>query len=254
MKRTNLIAIASVLGALFLVGTHVWASETDAQIESSAKQLYVFRTFLKGDSITIKSEKGIVTLTGTVESEPHRMLAQESVANLEGVKNVNNELKIKGEPSVENSDAWIGVNVKTLLFFSRNVSSRNTDVSVKDGVVTLRGEADNSAQKSLTTEYAKDIAGVKDVKNEMTIAKSPSQPKETVGEKIDDASITAQVKFSLLFHHATRVLKTQVKTQDGVVTLSGMAKNSAEKTLVTKLVNEINGVTEVNNEMTIQEP
>jgi osmotically-inducible protein OsmY len=45
-----------------------------------------------------------------------------------------------------------------------------TDISAKDGIVTLRGEAENEAQKDLTTEYAKDIDGVKVVQNEMTVA------------------------------------------------------------------------------------
>jgi len=71
------------------------------------------------------------------------------------------------------------------------VRATKTEVNVTDGVVTLSGEASSLAQKELTTEYAKDVEGVKDVKNEMTIAKSPAKPDETIGEKIDDASITA---------------------------------------------------------------
>jgi osmotically-inducible protein OsmY len=127
-------------------------------------------------------------------------------------------------------------------------------VYVKDGVVTLQGEASSVAQKELTTEYAKDIDNVKEVKNEMTIAKTPAQPGETTSEKIDDASITAQVKASLMSHHSTSALKTSVSTTDGVVTLSGIAKNDAEKSLVTKLVTDINGVTSVINNMTITVP
>ena len=129
-----------------------------------------------------------------------------------------------------------------------------TDVNVKDGVVTLSGEASSQAQKELTTEYAKDIDNVKEVKNEMTVVESPGQAGETMGEKIDDASITAQVKSSLMSHRSTSALKTKVETTDGVVTLSGIAKNAAEKSLVTKLVTDINGVSSVINNMTIEVP
>jgi hyperosmotically inducible protein len=134
------------------------------------------------------------------------------------------------------------------------VSATGTDVFVQDGVVSLRGEASSLAQKELTAEYAKDVEGVKEVKNEMTIAKTPAKPDETMGEKIDDASITAQVKSSLLSHHSTSALKTKVETTDGVVTVSGIAKNEAEKSLVTKLVTDINGVISVINNMTIAVP
>ena len=85
----------------------------------------------------------------------------------------------------------------------------------------------------------------------MTVAKIPTAPDATVGDKIDDASITAQVKSSLLSHSSTSALHTSVTTTDGVVTLSGIAKNDAEKSLVTKLATDINGVTSVINNMTI---
>ena len=88
----------------------------------------------------------------------------------------------------------------------------------------------------------------------MTIAKTSGKPVETMGEKIDDASITAQVKSSLLSHRSTSALKTKVATTDGVVTLSGIAKNAAEKSLVTKLVEDIDGVGSVINNMTIAAP
>ena len=116
----------------------------------------------------------------------------------------------------------------------------------------LRGEASSQAQRELTTEYAKDVEGVKEVKNEMTIAKNPAKSDETIGEKIDDASITAQVKSSLMSHRSTSALKTKVETTDGVVTLSGKARNAAEKSLVTKLVTDINGVKSVINNMTVE--
>ncbi|MBN1879663.1 BON domain-containing protein [bacterium] len=253
MKMMNLLMIMVVLAMLTVTGAPVWASDTDAGIEASAGKLYVFKTFLKGDDVTIKSEDGVVTLTGTVADEPRRLLAEETMANLSGVKSVTNELEIKGESPAENSDLWVGAHVKMVLLFHKGVSGLSTDVSVTDGVVTLVGEADNKAQKQLTEEYAMDVEGVKAVKNEMTIAETEKTTSQTIGESIDDASITSQIKLSLLFHHSTRMLKTQVKTDNGEVTLSGMARNESEKQLVTKLVNDINGVVKVNNEMTIEE-
>ncbi len=55
-------------------------------------------------------------------------------------------------------------------------------------------------------------------------------------------------------HRSTSALRTGVETTEGVVTLSGVAKNAAEKSLVTKLVTDINGVTSVVNNMTIAVP
>jgi osmotically-inducible protein OsmY len=83
------------------------------------------------------------------------------------------------------------------------------------------------------------------------VAKSAEQTK-TVGDTIDDSSITAQVKMTLLFHRSTSALKTSVATKDGVVTVSGKAKNAAEKALVGKLANDVKGVKAVENRMIIE--
>jgi hyperosmotically inducible periplasmic protein len=127
-------------------------------------------------------------------------------------------------------------------------------VEVKQGVAMLKGEADNEAQKELITEYVKDVEGIKDVKNEMTVATKSEKPAATVAEIIDDASITAQVRMALMTHHSTSAFKTSVTTTDGVVTVGGKAKNAAEQELVNKLVNDINGVKIVVNNMIIEAP
>jgi osmotically-inducible protein OsmY len=88
----------------------------------------------------------------------------------------------------------------------------------------------------------------------MTVAASPAAPDATIGDKVDDASITAEVKATLFSHHSTSALHTTVTTTEGVVTVGGIAKNDAEKSLVTKLATDINGVTSVVNNMTIAVP
>jgi len=254
MKRSYPLALLAVTGTLLFAGTSLQATVTDDRIEASAKQSYNFKTYLKDDSIKAESKNGVVTLTGTVADSSHKSIAQDTVQSLPGVTSVDNQLTIKGETPAEHSDAWIGWKVKSALLFHRNVSATGTTVYVKDGVVTLQGEASSMAEKELTTEYAKDIDNVKEVKNEMTIAKTPAKPAQSMSDKIDDASITAQVKSTLMSHRSTSALKTGVETTDGAVTLTGIAKNDAEKSLVTKLVTDINGVTSVINNMTIGVP
>ncbi len=254
MKSMFPITLAAVVSTMLITSTALRAADTDSRIESSAAKSYVFKTYLKDDSIKTESKDGVVTLTGTVADVSHKSLAENTVASLPGVKSVDNQLKVTGEQPAEHSDAWITMKVKTALLFHRNVSATGTSVYTKDGIVTLQGEASSIAQKELTTEYASDIDNVKSVKNDMTIATAPAIASETTGDKIDDASITAQVKSALLSHHSTSVLHTGVSTTDGVVTLTGEAKNSAEKSLVTKLATDINGVTSVINHMTIVVP
>ncbi|MFA4827653.1 MAG: BON domain-containing protein [Thermodesulfovibrionales bacterium] len=254
MKKKTMYSVALMVAivALLVASMPVHAATMDARIESSARQSYVFKTYLKDDDIKIQSKDGAVTLTGIVVNEYHKSLAQETMAGLPGVKSVDNRLELKGAPPTANSDVWLKDKVKATLLFHRSVSAVNTEVDVKDGIVTLRGNAASQAQKDLTSEYARDVDGVKEVKNEMTVTKTSKKTPRTAGEKIDDASITAQVKMALLLHRSTSALHTTVATKLGVVTLSGKARNAAEKGLVTKLVNDINGVKSVKNRMTIE--
>jgi osmotically-inducible protein OsmY len=254
MKSMLPLTLAAAVSTMLITSSSLRAADTDSRIESSATKSYTFKTYLKDDSIKVDSKDGVVTLTGTVADASHKSMAEDTVASLPDVKSVDNELQIKSGQPAEHSDTWIGFKVKTSLLFHRNVSATGTTVTVKDGVVILTGEANNLAQKELTTEYAKDIDNVKAVVNDMTIAKTPTAPDATAGDKIDDASITAEVKSSLMSDSATSALHTGVSTTDGVVTLTGVAKNDAEKSLVTKLASDINGVTSVINNMTVSEP
>ena len=252
MKRPDFTAL--IAGAIVFMGANIAlpASQTTDRIETSARNSFVFITYLRDDSIKIHSvNDSVVTLTGTVSEWFHSSLAEETVAGLPGVAYVENKLEIKGGHPAENSDAWINMKVKTMLMFHQNVSGLKTHVDVLDGVVTLQGEASSEAQKELTTEYAKYIEGVKNVKNDMTVAKGKKTTVDKVGEFIDDASITAQVKLALLIHRSTNVIKTKVETKNGIVTVKGVAKNSAEKDLVGRLVGDIKGVKGLKNGMTV---
>jgi hyperosmotically inducible protein len=248
MKVMHRVTLTVAAVALLAISIPVHASKLDDRIESSARNSYVFKTFLQADDIKIQSVNGVVTLTGTVSGETHKFLAREAVANLAGVKSVDNRLEVKGEHPAENSDAWLMMKVKATLLFHQGVSGLKTEVTgVKDGIVTLRGEAASQAQKDLTTEYAKGVEGVKDVRNEMTVAGAKTS--SAVSQDVDDASITAQAKMILLYHRSTSALNTSVTTKNGVVTLGGKAASATEKDLVTKLVNDVNGV---KNLMTIK--
>ena len=242
MKTKNL----SVLLALIASPIVLFASATvDRKIEEAAKASYNYRTVLE-DHVTVKVNDGVVTLTGTVQDKDDRNLAADTVENLPGVVSVKNEIKV--EPTYpEKSDAWMAVKIRSRLLVKANVSAASTKVEVKDGNVMLSGTADNAAQKELTEVYAKDIDGVKSVKNEIVVTDKP-----TIGEKIDDASITSQVKYALLTHKSTSALKTKVVTSDGVVLVTGEAASDAERSLVTKLASDVRGVTSVSNKMTVK--
>lgn len=242
MKNKNLTALLLLVASPLAL---LASPATDNKIEEAAKASYNYRTVLE-DNVKVKAKDGIVTLTGTVQDKDDRALAVDTVENLPGVVGVNNEIKVESKYP-EKSDAWMAFKIRSRLLVKGNVSATSTKVVVNDGHAVLTGTADNVAQKDLTGIYAAEIDGVKTVKNEIVITDKP-----TMGEKIDDASITSQVKYALLTHKATSALKTKVVTADGIVLVTGEAASDAEKSLVTKLAKDVRGVNSVTNKMTVK--
>src|SRR5271169_5788668 len=115
MKSNYPLALIVAAGALLVTSASLRAASTDSRIESAAAKSYIFKTYLKDDSIKTESKDGAVTLTGTVTKASDRSLAQDTVASLPGVISVDNQLLVKGEQPAEHSDTWIGVKVKSAL-------------------------------------------------------------------------------------------------------------------------------------------
>jgi hyperosmotically inducible protein len=240
------------LSALFILVASPLAmfasSATDRKIEEATKASYNYRTVLE-DRVKVKANDGVVTLSGTVTDKGDKALAEDTVENLPGVVSVKNEITI-APTFPEHSDNWMAMKIRSRLLVKANVSAASTKVAVNGGNVTLNGTAKNAAQKELTAAYAQDIDGVRSVKNDIVVRDEPTS--ETMGDKMDDASITSQVKFALLSHTSTSALKTKVVTTDGVVRVTGDAKSQAEKSLVTKLAQDVRGTKSVTNDMTVK--
>src|SRR5580698_9560957 len=84
MKTNSLISLCVALSAISVTSTSMQASTTDSRIESSAKKSYVFKTYLKDDSIKVDSKDGVVILTGTVADASQKSLAENTVVSLPG--------------------------------------------------------------------------------------------------------------------------------------------------------------------------
>lgn len=178
-------------------------------------------------------------------------------------------------------DAWITAKVKSKLAAAKDVKAFGTNVDTRDGVVTLRGEVETEAEKSLAGRHARSIEGVKRVDNRLVVRGAPDRedsgvfggdaeardedaggdPREPVQEQgwgdralggIDDAAITARVKSALAGTRGTRALKTNVDTKEGMVTLTGTARSESEKELAEEVAKGVNGVRSVDNKIEVR--
>jgi hyperosmotically inducible protein len=75
---------------------------------------------------------------------------------------------------------------------------------------------------------------------------------ETVGSYIDDAGITTKVKAGFVESHAVDAASIKVETLNGVVMLSGFAKDANERATAEQIARSVNGVTNVKNELSVR--
>lgn len=74
---------------------------------------------------------------------------------------------------------------------------------------------------------------------------------KTVGETIDDATITARVKTILLNDPQVGGLRIDVDTSLGVVTMSGTVKSQAEEQRAIQLARSVTGVKDVKSTLQV---
>jgi hyperosmotically inducible protein len=74
---------------------------------------------------------------------------------------------------------------------------------------------------------------------------------KTVGETIDDATITTRVKTALLNDPQVGGLSIDVDTFKGAVTLSGRVKSKTEEAKAIELARRVTGVTDVKSSLQI---
>lgn len=146
-------------------------------------------------------------------------------------------------------DTVITTQVKMALMKDSSTATFGTDVSTTNGVVLLQGTVQDNTERDMTTKVVAAVQGVKSVQNEMKVIYEQTS---TVGERLEDSAITTKVKMALTVHASTGALRTSVTTTDLVVTVSGKAKNKAEKELVTKVIEDVEGVKKVVNNMTVE--
>ena len=116
--------------------------------------------------IGVAAEDGVITLTGTVESEAFKVAAERAAKRVDGVRSVANRLRVRGRN--ERTDTDIARDAAHRL--RNNVAVPPTvQVVVSDGYVTLDGTVSWIHQRAAAESAVKYLRGVKGVENTIWI-------------------------------------------------------------------------------------
>lgn len=101
------------------------------------------------------------------------------------------------------------------------------------------------------TEQAATDARIKAEAAMQSAGNKMEQGSQAAKEKIDDATITAQVSAGLAKDPDLSAIKIDVDTVNGSVTLNGPATTPAAKQRAETIASAVKGVTSVNNQLTV---
>ncbi|PXW97015.1 BON domain-containing protein [Sphaerotilus hippei] len=79
-----------------------------------------------------------------------------------------------------------------------------------------------------------------------------SRGQSTVGEYVDDTTVTTRVKTRFIEDKSVDASAISVETLNGTVMLSGFAKSSIEKDMAEKIARGVPGVKSIRNEITVR--
>lgn len=138
-------------------------------------------TNLNNFDINTDVKNGKVVLTGKVNSDLDKELAEELVLSLDGVMDVDNNLTVVKDMDAKTTDtdmdtddndltdAKITTVITTRFLFDSEVDGTDIDVDTDNGVVKLKGSVESEAEKQLAIKIAKNAEDVRDVVDELTI-------------------------------------------------------------------------------------
>lgn len=147
-------------------------------------------------------------------------------------------------------DSWLTAKTKIALFADDRVKGREVNVETKQAKVFLRGKVDSAEAKMAAEEIAKGVEGVAAVKNELQIV---APTKRKMADSTDDA-ITNQVKRHLAQDKFLKKADIDVKTNAGVVSLSGEVNDLSSSAKASFIAWKVPGVKSVKNDITVKEP
>ncbi len=76
----------------------------------------------------------------------------------------------------------------------------------------------------------------------------------TIGERIDDARITADIKAKLTSERAKNLVNVNVDTHDGIVHLQGSVPTTNDRALAERLARSTKGVRDVTDDLRVETP
>jgi osmotically-inducible protein OsmY len=210
--------------------------------ESLVKKHLVWDNRVTADDIEVSVTDSTAQLSGKVSFFYEKRVAEQDALSVEGIESVENNLEVVfPDDFTAFSDKEIEDTIDNILMYDSRIDSRNIDVRVNTGLVTLDGNVDAFWKKYVAEDIALNVSGVVDVTNNLIVVRAVSYEDEKIAEDIRNA-----IDRSLI-----NPREITIDVSEGVVTLGGVAQDSNQKRVAYEKATYTAGVTEVINNIRI---
>jgi hyperosmotically inducible periplasmic protein len=141
------------------------------------------------------------------------------------------------------TDSWITSKTKISLFADERVKTTQISVDTAKGVVHLRGKVDSAEAKSAASDITGGIEGVKSVKNDLQVVAPAARQAVDANDK--EIAKAVETRFS----KDSQLKKVDVRTDSGVVTLTGQVATIDASAKASEMARGVPGVKSVKNEL-----
>lgn len=204
----------------------------DSEIQQEVLRELKWDTRVDENEIGVAVERGVVTLTGAVNSYAKKLAAQDAAHRVLGVLDVANDMQVRVPGSMSRSDTEIAQALRSALEWDVWVPEHRIKSTVSNGWVTLEGDVALLRERNDAERAIRRLAGVRGVTNKI----------EVRPVKLEAGDLREAIEKALERRAAREARHVKVEVHDGAVKLSGPVRSWAEKRAVLGTVSHAPGV------------
>ncbi len=253
LQRRFAGAIASKIGGVVAVVNDlnvVVVPRDDDAIAAEIQRRLKTTSGVQIRNLKVRSEGGVVTLMGEVESTGYRAEADLMACEVPGVRDVKNALTIR--PTNQRDDEDIANEITNTLFRDVYLTGLNIDVACRKGNVVLSGIVGNAYLQTRAGQLARNTTGVASVLNEITINQLFDRGERRVEAPPTNEELADAVSTRLSSDVRIDATNIDVTAQQGHVTLRGHVPSMRERQLAEFAARQVTGAVWTTNLLSVR--